>query len=78
MLLSFFYKGISPFLDPVTRDKVSYPCISSSHETNNITNQMRFNPNLDELIPPSHLDADFGGQFHYEFEPHSYWEQIVS
>jgi len=22
MLLSFFYKGISPFLDPVTRDKV--------------------------------------------------------
>lgn len=60
MLLSFFYKGISPFLDPVTRDK------------------MRFNPNLDELIPPSHLDADFGGQFHYEFEPHSYWEQIVS
>jgi len=21
-LLSFFYKGISPFLDPVTRDKV--------------------------------------------------------
>lgn len=25
-LLSFFYKGISPFLDPVTRDKVrSYP-----------------------------------------------------
>lgn len=27
-LLNFFYKGISPFLDPVTRDKVSpvYPC----------------------------------------------------
>lgn len=23
MLLNFFYKGISPFLDPVTRDKVS-------------------------------------------------------
>ena len=22
-LLNFFYKGISPFLDPVTRDKVS-------------------------------------------------------
>lgn len=25
MLLNFFYKGISPFLDPVTRDKVSVP-----------------------------------------------------
>ncbi|KAK0200359.1 CRAL-TRIO domain-containing protein [Desarmillaria ectypa] len=60
MILSFFYKGISPFLDPVTRDK------------------MRFNPNLLELIPASHLDADFGGEFPYEFEPHSYWNQIVA
>lgn len=59
-LLNFFYKGISPFLDPVTRDK------------------MRFNPDLLELIPKEHLDADFGGEYEYEFEPVSYWEQIVS
>jgi len=59
-LLNFFYKGISPFLDPVTRDK------------------MRFNPNLIELIPKEHLDADFSGDYEYEFEPVSYWEQIVS
>ncbi|KAF9786931.1 CRAL-TRIO domain-containing protein [Thelephora terrestris] len=59
-LLNFFYKGISPFLDPVTRDK------------------MRFNPNLLELIPKEHLDADFGGDYEYEFEPITYWEQIVS
>ncbi|KDR85491.1 hypothetical protein GALMADRAFT_218588 [Galerina marginata CBS 339.88] len=60
MLLSFFYKGISPFLDPVTRDK------------------MRFNPDLFELIPASQLDADFGGEHEYEFEPESYWDQIVA
>ncbi|KAG5721958.1 CRAL-TRIO domain-containing protein C23B6.04c [Termitomyces sp. T112] len=60
MLLSFFYKGISPFLDPVTRDK------------------MRFNPDLHELISPEQLDADFGGEHHYEFEPNSYWDQIVA
>ncbi|KAG6856772.1 hypothetical protein H0H87_000950 [Tephrocybe sp. NHM501043] len=60
MLLSFFYKGISPFLDPVTRDK------------------MRFNPDLNELIPPEQLDADFGGEHHYEFEAKSYWDQIVA
>ncbi|PFH46393.1 hypothetical protein AMATHDRAFT_77690 [Amanita thiersii Skay4041] len=59
-LLSFFYKGISPFLDPVTRDK------------------MRFNPNLKELIPLSHLDADFGGDYHFKFESQAYWDQIVS
>ena len=39
---------------------------------------MRFNPNLLELIPASHLDADFGGEHNYEFEPKSYWEQIVT
>jgi len=39
---------------------------------------MRFNPNLLELIPTSQLDADFGGQNHYEFEPRSYWDQIVA
>ncbi|KAI8981309.1 CRAL/TRIO domain-containing protein [Trametes punicea] len=59
-LLNFFYKGIAPFLDPVTRDK------------------MRFNPDLLELIPKEQLDAEFGGDFEYEFEPNSYWEQIVS
>lgn len=40
--------------------------------------QMRFNPDLLELIPPSHLDSDFGGEFSYEFEPKSYWDQIVA
>ncbi|CAE6475476.1 unnamed protein product [Rhizoctonia solani] len=59
-ILNFFYKGISPFLDPVTRDK------------------MRFNPNLLELVPASQLDASIGGEFKYEFEPKSYWQQIVS
>ncbi|KAH6911168.1 CRAL/TRIO domain-containing protein [Coprinopsis sp. MPI-PUGE-AT-0042] len=58
-ILNFFYKGISPFLDPVTRDK------------------MRFNPNLLDLIPANQLDADFGGSYQWEFEPNSYWDQIV-
>ncbi|KAG8893847.1 hypothetical protein FRB99_001673 [Tulasnella sp. 403] len=59
-LLNFFFKGIQPFLDPVTRDK------------------MRFNPNLPEIIPLDHLDAEFGGNFHYQFDQDSYWEQILA
>lgn len=39
---------------------------------------MRFNPDLFELIPPSQLDADFGGENEYQFEPESYWDQIVT
>ncbi|KIY50534.1 CRAL/TRIO domain-containing protein [Fistulina hepatica ATCC 64428] len=59
LILNFFYKGIAPFLDPVTRDK------------------MRFNPDLLSLIPPEHLDARFGGTYNYEFEPETYWNQVV-
>ena len=58
-ILSFFYKGIAPFLDPVTRDK------------------MRFNPDLFELVPREQLDADFGGDYEYDFEPESYWNQLI-
>ena len=39
---------------------------------------MRFNPDLFELIPKSHLDADFGGDHAYEFDAQSYWDQIVA
>ena len=59
MILSFFYKGISPFLDPVTRDK------------------MRFNPDLFELVPREQLDADFGGDYEYEFDHEAYWNQLT-
>ena len=40
--------------------------------------QMRFNPDLTELIPKEQLDSAFGGDFEYEFEPTSYWDQIVT
>ncbi|THH30236.1 hypothetical protein EUX98_g3960 [Antrodiella citrinella] len=59
-LLNFFYKGISPFLDPITRDKI------------------RFNPDLDELIPKEQLDAELGGEYEYEFDHEAYWKQLLS
>lgn len=58
-ILSFFYKGIAPFLDPVTREK------------------MRFNPNMFELVPREQLDADFGGDYEYEFDHETYWNQLI-
>ena len=39
--------------------------------------QMRFNPNLLDFIAPDQLDAQFGGEHHYEFEFESFWAQIV-
>ncbi|KIM69956.1 hypothetical protein SCLCIDRAFT_1207210 [Scleroderma citrinum Foug A] len=58
-ILNFFFKGISPFLDPVTREKLC------------------FNPNLADVIPPSQLDSEFGGEYEFEFDHESYWKQII-
>jgi hypothetical protein len=40
--------------------------------------QMRFNPDLSELIPRSQLDADFGGDHTLVFDSESYWDQILA
>jgi len=40
--------------------------------------QMRFNPDLFELIPRAQLDGDFGGEYTFVFDPESYWDQIVA
>jgi hypothetical protein len=77
-VLNFFFKGISPFLDPVTRDKVHSSCRSSSLSPHSsATAKMRFNPNLLELVHPLQLDSDFGDDLVYDLEKDSYWEQIV-
>jgi len=39
--------------------------------------KMRFNPDLFDLVPRSQLDADFGGDYEFEFEFETYWKQIV-
>lgn len=40
--------------------------------------QIRFNPNLEELIPKEQLEAELGGEHDYEFDHASYWEQLIS
>lgn len=39
--------------------------------------QMRFNPDLLELVPRSQLDADFGGDYEFSFDFETYWKQII-
>ncbi|EIW71347.1 hypothetical protein TREMEDRAFT_27528 [Tremella mesenterica DSM 1558] len=54
-----FFTGISPFLDPITRDKI------------------RFNPKLTELVPPSQLDYEFGGEHNFVFDHDIYWKTLT-
>ena len=39
--------------------------------------QIRFNPNLTELIPTSHLDAEFGGDYNFRYDYPTYWKTIT-
>ncbi|RSH93066.1 hypothetical protein EHS25_007419 [Saitozyma podzolica] len=57
--INAFFSGISPFMDPITRDKI------------------RFNPKLTELVPPSQLDYEFGGDYHLNFDHKIYWKQLI-
>lgn len=58
-LVNAFFSGISPFMDPITRDKI------------------RFNPKLTELVEPSQLDAEFGGDYNFEYDYSVYWPQLT-
>ncbi|ORY34576.1 CRAL-TRIO domain-containing protein [Naematelia encephala] len=57
--INAFFSGISPFLDPITRDKI------------------RFNPKLVELVPESQLDAEFGGQYNFQYDFKVYWKTVT-
>lgn len=40
--------------------------------------RMKFNPDMKELVADEHLDVVFGGSYSYEFEPTSYWNDLIS
>jgi hypothetical protein len=78
-----FFTAITPFLDPVTKDKVR--CWGVDRQQGTRANpmigvcapQMRFNPKLQRLIPASQLDAEFGGEHNFKFDHQVYWKTLV-
>lgn len=76
-LLNFFYKGISPFLGNHTSLKYNSKVLKKWILDPVTRDKIRFNPDLAELIPRSQLWTSFGGDYPYEFEPKSYWDQLV-
>ncbi|WVQ75770.1 hypothetical protein IAR50_005402 [Cryptococcus sp. DSM 104548] len=57
--INAFFSGITPFMDPITRDKI------------------RFNPKLTELVPADQLDAEFGGDYKFEYDFKHYWKTLT-
>lgn len=73
--INAFFSGISPFMDPITRDKVSPLFCHSSLAL--IDCQIRFNPKMTELVPAAQLDAEFGGDYNFEYDYPTYWKTIT-
>lgn len=76
-ILGFFYRGIRPFLDPITREKFVLTCTYQVSVVDYIY-RMKFNPDMKELVADEQLDVAFGGSYNYEFEPTSYWNDLIS
>ena len=76
-ILEFFYRGIRPFLDPTTSEKFVLRCSYQVSAVDNI-HRMKFNPDMKELVADEQLDVVFGGSYNYEFEPTSYWNDLIS
>jgi hypothetical protein len=61
-ILSSFFSLISPFLDPATREKVA---------------MLRSPEHVKESIPLDMLDANFGGNWRFDFNFEKYWAELV-
>lgn len=53
-----FFKLITPFIDPVTREK------------------MKFNEDLRQHVPPSHLMKSVGGDVEFRYNHAAYWPAL--
>jgi hypothetical protein len=39
--------------------------------------QIRFNPNMSELVDAEHLDTEFGGSYNLEYDYATYWPTLT-
>lgn len=69
------FKIISPFMDPVTKNKIKFVIDGKDNkETKSLNNEM---VHLEDYIDPDQLECDFGGHFNYQFELEPYWKSLL-
>ncbi|KAI9487555.1 MAG: CRAL-TRIO domain-containing protein [Benjaminiella poitrasii] len=70
------FKIISPFMDPVTKNKIKFVHDGNKDEkdTKQTTNEW---VNLGDYIDTDQLECDFGGHFNYTYELEPYWSALL-
>lgn len=70
------FKLISPFMDPVTKNKIKF-VYDSKDEKDNTKNTSNEWVHIQDYIPPDQLECDFGGRYNFTYELEPYWSSLL-
>lgn len=65
------FKLISPFMDPVTRNKIKFLNPEDSKQSND--SQIK----LEDYIPPNQMEVSLGGEYNFAFDIDIYWNRLL-
>ncbi|ORX63165.1 CRAL/TRIO domain-containing protein [Hesseltinella vesiculosa] len=69
------FKMISPFMDPVTKNKIKFVYDDSGkQDTKATTNEW---VHIQEHIPKDQLETEYGGDFAFKFDIDTYWDRLL-
>ncbi|CAO3650446.1 unnamed protein product [Cunninghamella blakesleeana] len=69
------FKMISPFMDPVTKNKIKFVYDAGGNtDTKATTNEW---VHLKDHISSHQLETDFGGSYHFKFNIDTYWKKLL-
>ncbi|KAG1136946.1 hypothetical protein G6F37_001747 [Rhizopus arrhizus] len=69
------FKVISPFMDPVTKNKIKFVYDSNEEkDTKSTSNEW---VHIKDYIEEDQLECDFGGRFNYLYELEPYWSSLL-
>ncbi|CAO3651149.1 unnamed protein product [Mucor fragilis] len=70
------FKIISPFMDPVTKNKIKFVYDGKEEKENkNTSNEW---VHMEEYIEPDQLECDFGGRYNFTYELEPYWSALLA
>ncbi|KAI9282576.1 CRAL-TRIO domain-containing protein [Sporodiniella umbellata] len=69
------FKMISPFMDPVTKNKIKF--VHDSKEESDTKSTSNEWVHIKDYIEPDQLEVDFGGRFNFLFEIGAYWSSLL-
>ncbi|KAI8982424.1 CRAL-TRIO domain-containing protein [Mycotypha africana] len=70
------FKIISPFMDPVTRNKIKFINPAGSNpNTNTTANSSQIN--MEDMISADQMEISLGGKYNFAFDPNVYWADLL-